>query len=578
MAVKKSTTSSTKKLVQDTTTQGSRPYSSPNATTNTSNTSRPYSSPNTTTSNVSLPSSLSTGSALSNIAKNTATTAAKTSTANTVKTASPQTVASQAAASVINNNTTPASNYVAPSTPSYSAPTSNYVAPSTPTVSTPKVTTPTLTTPTLADTLASNQTPSLNAVSGSLNESVAPTMQTGSLLGDLANANIREANPTIANMTPSQTTDLMLSLLGSQLADTRLTNSNPAARNAVNNLIRRNNSANQAVANAAYKTLVDSAEYPNENAPYSQVPNIGGGLAYNAVVNPDAIIRNTSNQNSLQTAIENAARAALDNAGVTTPTATSALDSILNPDKALYGLTGGYGDININAEGGSSEAEGGTGGRSSGGSGGGGTRGSGSGLASGLGDGYLDISALYDLLNQRLGEYDANYSSLLDALNANYENMLNALGLNYSDTEALLNTGLANSRSELENARRRALQEAYISRMMQEKNLADQLDAYGLTGGATESVMANMRNNYANNRNSVEENTQNNLRDLLQKYLENMSNARQRYNDSLLKAQSSRLSDLNNAANYRSQARAGAYEDLYNTFANLTMKGINYGS
>jgi len=122
------------------------------------------------------------------------------------------------------------------------------------------------------------------------------------------------------------------------------------------------------------------------------------------------------------------------------------------------------------------------------------------------------------------------------------------------------------------------LQEAYISRMMQEKNLADQLDAYGLTGGASESVMANMRNNYANNRNEVEQNTQNNLRELLLKYLENMTNARQGYNESLLKAQNNRLSDLNDAANYRSQARAGAYEDLYNTLANLTMKGINYGS
>ena len=87
-----------------------------------------------------------------------------------------------------------------------------------------------------------------------------------------------------------------------------------------------------------------------------------------------------------------------------------------------------------------------------------------------------------------------------------------------------------------------------------------------------------MRNNYANNRNAVEERVQNSLRDLLLNYLNNLTTSRQRYNDSLLNAQNSRVSALNDAANYRSQQRAGAYEDLYNTLANLTMKGINYGS
>ena len=215
--------------------------------------------------------------------------------------------------------------------------------------------------------------------------------------------------------------------------------------------------------------------------------------------------------------------------------------------------------------------------KSGGGSGGGGTRSSST--SYGVGDnGYMDVSALYDLLNQRLGEYDANYNNLLASLNDNYTNALNALGLNYADTEALLNSQLANSRNELEEARKRQLQEAYISRMMGEKNLADTLAGYGLSGGATESILADMRNNYANTRNTVEEKTQNNLRDLLLNYLSNLSNARQRYNENLYNAENSRINAYNDAANYRSQARAGAYEDLYNTLANLTMKGINYGS
>lgn len=541
MAIKKAVKAATTNNVKNTVTQ-TRPYSSPNATTATS--SRPYSSPNAVSRPSSLPSSLPTGSAVSTIARNTATASTPT------QTTSPQQTAQRAAQSVI-NQTAPVGNYVAP--------TNNYVAPSTPSVSTPSVSTP--------------STPSLNSVANANLSQSLPTANV-SALSDLASPSQRVTNPAFNNMTPSQTTDLMLSILGSGIADDRLGNSNPTARNALN-LIRQN-SLNQAVSNAAYKTLVDSTENPNPNAPYSEVPNVGGYQAYDAILNPDAIVRNnTSNPNSLQTALENAAMSALTRDNPIS--ATSAYDAILNPDKTLYGLEGGLGDISLNAS-----AEGGdsTGGRDRYVSGeGSGVSRRGDGLGTGpVGNGYMDISALYDLLNARLGESEANYQSLLNSLNTNYADMLNALGLNYADTEALLNGQLNASRDELENARRRQLQEAYISRMMNEKNLADMLDAYGLTGGASESVMADMRNNYANNRNAVEERVQNSLRDLLMNYLTNVTTARQRYNDSLLNAQNSRVSALNDAANYRSQARANAYEDLYNTLANLTMKGINYGS
>ena len=545
MAIKKAVKAATTNNVKNTVPQ-TRPYSSPNAITTSS--SRPYSSPNATTRPANLPSSLPTGSAVSTVARNTTSTPTQTT--------SPTQTAQRAAQSVLNQTPT-VSNYVAPTT--------NYVAPSTPSVSTPSVSTP-----------SSNPASNLLNNTASVNQVSNPTV---SILNDLATPSQRVTNPAFNNMTPSQTTDLMLSLLGSSIADDRLGNSNPTARNALN-LIRQNQgNVSQTLSDAAYKTLVDSTENPDPNAPYSEVPNVGGYQAYDAILNPDAIVRNNvTTPNTLQTALENAAMSALTRDNNPLP-ASSALDSIVNPDRVPYGLEGGLGnlgDINldVNAEGGNSEGGSGGSSRSSGGSSGG-TRASGTGIA---GNGYMDISALYDLLNQRLAEYDANYNSLLGNLNDTYANALNALGLNYADTEALLNGQLNNSRNELEEQRRRQLQEAYISRMMNEKSLADMLDAYGLTGGASESVMADMRNNYANNRNAVEERVQNSLRDLLMNYLNNVTTARQRYNDSLYNVENSRTSALNDAANYRSQARAGAYEDLYNTLANLTMKGINYGS
>jgi hypothetical protein len=179
-----------------------------------------------------------------------------------------------------------------------------------------------------------------------------------------------------------------------------------------------------------------------------------------------------------------------------------------------------------------------------------------------------------------LNAYNANYGSLNDS----YLAALNALGLNYQDTEDLLNNRLASSQQALEDARRRAMQEAYIARMMDQKNIEDYLGAAGFSGGATESVLSSLLNNYRSNRNKIEENTQASLRDLLQTYLDNMSNARQRYNEGLLSAENNRMSAAQNLANglYESQAnaasnysnqRANVYSNLYDTLAKLALKG-----
>lgn len=212
-----------------------------------------------------------------------------------------------------------------------------------------------------------------------------------------------------------------------------------------------------------------------------------------------------------------------------------------------------------------------------------------------LGLGGLDLDTLYNLFNSRLAEYDNNYNSLIDSLmsmygqnadslNNSYSELLKALGLNYADTEGLLRSQYENSQAELENSRRRQLQEAYISRMMQQRNLGEQLDALGLTGGASETILANLLNNYNNNRASVEENIRTSLRDLINTYMNNQTSARQRYNDALvdaqqkqLNAQQSLMSNLYNAqadalAN-RARYRDNAYDDLFGTLANLVTKG-----
>ena len=76
---------------------------------------------------------------------------------------------------------------------------------------------------------------------------------------------------------------------------------------------------------------------------------------------------------------------------------------------------------------------------------------------------------------------------------------------------------------ELNRATDNALQQAYINKMMSERNLAQQLAAQGLNGGASETTTAGMLNNYNNSRNALETERQNQLASLENTYQNNMA-------------------------------------------------------
>jgi hypothetical protein len=395
------------------------------------------------------------------------------------------------------------------------------------------------------------------------------------------------------NETPAQRTDRWLSnmnLLGNA-------NTNFARNNVIRNAAQNNSKSTlqQSLEDAAYRALV------GENGIYEEVPNMGGGSVFDAILNPTAIIpkNGTGKQlTPLEQALANAASSALGNAGLTAGNGTTpgtVYQQILDPERYAQLANPGT-EINNNIDA-ASKTVGGTGskGVSRGGTRGGSGGGSGASGIGGLAEGGYDLSELYDLIERQLAEYDNGFNTLmqnlLNAYNANYGSLndsylaaLNALGLNYQDTEDLLNNRLASSQQALEDARRRAMQEAYIARMMDQKNIEDYLGAAGFSGGATESVLSSLLNNYRSNRNKIEENTQASLRDLLQTYLDNMSNARQRYNEGLLSAENNRMSAAQNLANglYESQAnaasnysnqRANVYSNLYDTLAKLALKG-----
>lgn len=160
--------------------------------------------------------------------------------------------------------------------------------------------------------------------------------------------------------------------------------------------------------------------------------------------------------------------------------------------------------------------------------------------------------------------YDNNMSALLDAytkrlagINENYDTTLNQLRLNFD-----------NSSNALSSDAERALQEAYINRMMNEKSMRNQLNAQGITGGASESVIAGMLNNYANTRNNIENNLADNVRTLREAYQKNLASALQNRNDALSAAEDTNLKYKMQLENDLRNNIIGSYNDLYSGLMN----------
>lgn len=65
------------------------------------------------------------------------------------------------------------------------------------------------------------------------------------------------------------------------------------------------------------------------------------------------------------------------------------------------------------------------------------------------------------------------------------------------------NTVYKTSMGNLNDATESSLRQAYIKHMQDERNLPQQMQAFGLSGGATETNLANMKNAYGNNRTSI---------------------------------------------------------------------------
>ena len=125
---------------------------------------------------------------------------------------------------------------------------------------------------------------------------------------------------------------------------------------------------------------------------------------------------------------------------------------------------------------------------------------------------------------------DGAYGAVSQSAKSNYDTALNTLQANYDASAGKISAEAGDS-----------LQQAYINYMMSKRDLAQQLSAQGLSGGASESAAASVYNTYGTNRNAIVRDRAQNLADLLVQFDSSKSSALQAYNDRMAELEAKRL-------------------------------------
>lgn len=155
------------------------------------------------------------------------------------------------------------------------------------------------------------------------------------------------------------------------------------------------------------------------------------------------------------------------------------------------------------------------------------------------------MAALTGAYDANRGRLDANYQSSLGTLQDSYNQGVNGVNKQADKTQ----------------------NEAYINYMLTLRDMPQLLAAQGVNGGAAESTLAGMKNNYGTARNEIDSGRNDSLSDLLAQLNANKAAALQAYNESLNSLDSSRMAyqmQLEQAlANQIISAANAQYDALY---------------
>lgn len=167
--------------------------------------------------------------------------------------------------------------------------------------------------------------------------------------------------------------------------------------------------------------------------------------------------------------------------------------------------------------------------------------------------------------------YNKNMSALQNAYNRKKANLESSLGT----TKQKLEDAYMRSRKGINTDADRALQEAYINKRMAERVLPQQLTAQGLSGGASESAIAGLINNYGNARNNIDVTRNENLSGLEQTYNQNLANVLNSYYNALSSAEDNNIGYQMQIENALANNQVSSYDNLFSSMANLDNKYLS---
>lgn len=149
----------------------------------------------------------------------------------------------------------------------------------------------------------------------------------------------------------------------------------------------------------------------------------------------------------------------------------------------------------------------------------------------GGGGGGFDYAAyLASLEAQRRAAAQAAYDRNMSRIRSGYESAYGSLRGNYDSTVSRLNAARDKSMGDVNSDAENSLRQAYINNMLTRRNLNQRLSAMGYNGGATESTMASLENQYGNSRTGINETLNKNIADLNMTYGDNLAQALQSFN------------------------------------------------
>ena len=160
--------------------------------------------------------------------------------------------------------------------------------------------------------------------------------------------------------------------------------------------------------------------------------------------------------------------------------------------------------------------------------------------------GYSDSGSSYD------DGYDAYMAQLQAAAQASYERNMARIQDSYNQAAAntksnldstigSMNSSFDKNKSSINSDAENSVQQAYINKMLSQRNLQQTLSAQGLNGGASETTQASMQNNYGNSRNAIDTQRNKSISDLSDTYQQNLAQAQQQYNSAMTSLEQQRM-------------------------------------